>query len=82
MSKQEEDPYKYFQQKLKGHSKVSESSDEEISVDQINNKEIASDKFEEDEYSMDDEADFSLSVTMGKKPDSGLSDQIAATSML
>jgi hypothetical protein len=31
---------------------------------------------------MDDEADFSLSLTMGKKPDSGLSDQIAASNML
>jgi hypothetical protein len=81
MSDQEQDPYKYFQNKLKGHSKESESSDEEISATSINNKEIAEDKFEDD-YSMDDEADFSLSMTMGKKPDSGLSDQIAASNML
>lgn len=67
----EEDPYKYFQNRLKGTAGAAvaspSDSDEEISATSINNMPVASDKFEDD-YSMDQDDDFSLSVSL-KKPD-------------
>lgn len=73
MSSKEEDPYKYFQNKLKGQGAGQPASDSdsdgEISATSINKMGVASDKFE-DEYSMNDEEDFSLSVSM-KKPELG-----------